>query len=316
MESKGSAPGSIMLLGEYAVLRGLPALVGALNKRIEVNLSSRTDDNIVIHSDTLGEYITTRQHLVIKQPFAFVLAALRYYQDALSCGLNIQIVSDFSANLGLGSSAAVTVATLRALHGFLKKKTSSMALIKKAIAVIRAVQGAGSGADVAASVMGGVVAYQCAPLSAWTLSTKPSIAVVYSGKKASTVQALGKVITHCQQNAKYAAILRAIAQCALAGKRAIQTTDWQQLGAVCNQQQLLMQDLGVSNALLNQLIKQLQSIPTVFGAKISGAGFGDCVLAIGELPRQYFPRDNEQARLGVQQLDVQLSTEGVRCATG
>ena len=304
-----------MLLGEYAVLRDSPALVGALNKRIEVRLSARIDDNIVIQSDTLGEYITQRQHLNIVPPFTFVLLALRNYQDVLTCGLNMQIVSDFSANFGLGSSAAVTVATLSALHGFFKKKISSMALIKEAIAVIRAVQGVGSGADVAASVLGGVVAYQYEPLSAQTLRAMPSIAVVYSGKKASTVQAVSKVMRRCQQNAKYATILTAIMQCVSSGRRAIQTTDWQRLGMVCNQQQVLMQDLGISNRLLNDLVKQLQAIPTVFGAKISGAGFGDCVLAIGELPKQYFPRDDMQAGLGVRQIDVKFGAEGVRCET-
>ncbi len=304
-----------MLLGEYAVLRGSPALVGALNKRIEVRLSSRADDNIVIRSATLGEYITIRQQLVIVPPFTFVLAALRNYQDALTCGLDVQITSDFSANLGLGSSAAVTVATLSALHGFFKKKISSMVLIKEAIAVIRVVQGVGSGADVAASVLGSVVAYQCEPLSAQTISAMPSIAVMYSGKKASTKQAVRKIMSQSEESGKQTSILTAIAQCALAGQRTLQTNDWQRLGAVCNQQQALMQDLGVSNALLNELVKQLQAIPTVFGAKISGAGFGDCVLAIGELPKRYFPRDDRQARLGVQQIDVHLGTEGVRCET-
>ena len=51
MPFKASAPGSLMLLGEHAVLHGKPALVGALDKRITVTLTPMRHDRIEIISN-------------------------------------------------------------------------------------------------------------------------------------------------------------------------------------------------------------------------------------------------------------------------
>ena len=45
-----SAPGSSMLMGEHAVLRGYPALVFAINRRITANLKPRSDGQICINT--------------------------------------------------------------------------------------------------------------------------------------------------------------------------------------------------------------------------------------------------------------------------
>ena len=52
---EASAPGSLMLMGEYAVLKGAAALCAAIDKRIYVKLTPRNDQKIMIHS-ALGEF--------------------------------------------------------------------------------------------------------------------------------------------------------------------------------------------------------------------------------------------------------------------
>ncbi len=119
MQFKASAPGSLMLLGEYAVLHGQQAWVCALHKRITVTLTPRNDDRIEIYSDNHGQYSTDTQHLTIEKPFEFVLAALKQHQAVLRRGCDIHIESTFSDTIGFGSSAAVTTATLAALFNWL-----------------------------------------------------------------------------------------------------------------------------------------------------------------------------------------------------
>ena len=55
MQLKASAPGSLMLMGEHAVLHGKKALVCAIDQRISVSLTPREDARISIVS-ALGEY--------------------------------------------------------------------------------------------------------------------------------------------------------------------------------------------------------------------------------------------------------------------
>src|SRR5438045_3958935 len=74
---RASAPGSLMLLGEYAVLHGQHALVCAIDKRMTVTLSPRDDKKILIES-ALGHYETTLSDLKLVSPFRFVLATLYF----------------------------------------------------------------------------------------------------------------------------------------------------------------------------------------------------------------------------------------------
>jgi mevalonate kinase len=71
-----SAPGSLMLMGEHAVLRGQPAIVCAINKRMKIKLTPRADSTIALHS-ALGEHETTLDELAPSDGFRFVLGAFR-----------------------------------------------------------------------------------------------------------------------------------------------------------------------------------------------------------------------------------------------
>src|SRR5436309_1543503 len=86
-----SASGSLMLMGEHAVLEKKLALSCAVDKRISVHMHARDDDQIIIKS-SLGTYSSSRFELLPDPRFTFVLACL---EDA-SSGLELTIESDFS----------------------------------------------------------------------------------------------------------------------------------------------------------------------------------------------------------------------------
>src|SRR5262245_34493681 len=109
MRFEASAPGSLMLFGEYAVLHGHKALVAAVDKRIYVRLTPRQDKIITIKS-ALGEYQTTITKLKAVKPFEYILTALQQFK--LRQGCDLEICSEFSHEVGFGSSAAVSVACL------------------------------------------------------------------------------------------------------------------------------------------------------------------------------------------------------------
>ena len=109
-----SAPGSLMLLGEHAVLHGRHALVGAINQRITVRLFPTSEESVRIISG-LGEYRAPLNDLEDHPRFRFVLQAVRRHAGQLPSGFELKIDSDFPADIGFGSSAAVTAATHEAL---------------------------------------------------------------------------------------------------------------------------------------------------------------------------------------------------------
>lgn len=307
MQYKASAPGSLMLLGEYAVLYGKHALVCAVNKRITVTLTPRKDDRIEIRSSTLGHYSTDIAQLHIEKPFQFVLGTLKQYQSRLKSGCDIEIESEFSDQVGLGSSAAVTVATLAALFTWLAIKTSPHDLIRHGRNIVRAIQSVGSGADVAASVCGGMVGYQAQPLTAEKFSLTHPLTAIYSGFKTPTVDAIkGVQLQFAAHPNILKSITASIGQCAIDGMHSVRKEEWHKLGEIMTIQQGLMESLGVSMPILREMVDKLRQQPGMLGAKISGAGLGDCVIGLGSLSSK-----SDDIIKG--EIPLEMTLQGVHC---
>ena len=311
-----SAPGSLMLLGEHAVLHGQLALVCAVNRRIHVTLTPRQDRTIRI-SSTLGQRSMTVDGIKPSKPFRFVIAVLHRFAKTLPSGFDLRIDSEFSHQVGLGSSAAVTVATLAVLKQFVaghaepgiqSQRDRLQNLFKEAVGVIREAQGLGSGADVAASVYGGILLYRAQPLQAVKLTALYPLTVIYSGSKKPTVEVVRRVEKARKTNpALFDAIFRMMGQSSRKAAVAIRRKNWKTVGAIMNFNQVLMAAIGVSNAKLSEIVHALRMTPDILGSKISGSGLGDCVIGLGKAKRKKWPYRVlavEMARNGVRMEDV------------
>lgn len=290
-----------MLLGEYAVLYGKPAIVCAVDKRITVTLSPRTDQRIIIDSPSLGHYETDLPTLVIEKPYQFVLGALKHFHTKYRRGFDIEVTAEFSDQIGFGSSAAVTVATLAALVSCMGMRITPIDLLRHARNVIRSVQGVGSGADAAASIYGGIVSYQQQPLFAEKFTLSHPLTVMYSGYKTPTAEAIQRVQDRfATQKLLFRHLMMGIGQCAAEGAMQLRKENWQAFGDIMKVQQGLMEALGVNVPELRTCVNELQSSPSIIGAKISGSGFGDCAVGLG----------HHSTNKGI---EVTMTMQGVQC---
>jgi mevalonate kinase len=281
-----------MLLGEHAVLYGRHALVAAVNQRLHVTMAPREDQFLRLHSQ-LGEHETTFAELTDAPWCRFIIAACRRCRGLWpGGGADLWFESDFSDQLGLGSSAAVTAATLAALYGWAEREPQPDTLFREGLRVILDVQGAGSGADLAASVYGGVLLYRTEPFSCERIAATLPLAVVYSGQKVSTVDIVAHVAGRQERlPGVIDTVFDAMDVSALIAAETIRRQDWATLGELLNVNQGLMESLGVSTSSLLAMLEAMRACPGVFGAKLSGAGMGDCLVGIGELPAEGFPHE-------------------------
>jgi len=302
-----SAPGSIMLLGEHAVLRGYPAVVCAVDRRMHLTLTPRSDQVINILSEALGSFSCDINSITIQKPFQFVLAAIKRYAAQLTSGFDLKIDSEFSDKVGLGSSAAVTAAAVALLEQWLFDQCDRSHICSIAIDVVREVQGGrGSGADVAASVFGGALLYWSSPMRIEPLNYYPDISLVYVGYKMPTVDVIKHVARLASKEPEqFVEIFKGLGKCVLMGAQAIQKQDWQALGRIFDWHQTLQKALGTSDQTINDLVAQLEKEPTVLSAKISGSGLGDCVVALGKVPNNFKLPHNMQL------IDVRVSKKGL-----
>ena len=279
-----SAPGSLMLMGEHAVLHGRRALCAAIAQRIHVGLQPRLDRRVRIRS-ALGELEATLDTLKVQPPFTFVLATLLRQRRRLTHGLEITIKAEFSHQLGFGSSAAVTVALLRALDAmFTLGLRPPAACLAEARAIIRGVQGVGSGADAAASLYGGLVLYRARPQQVRVLPAAPPLTAVYSGHKTPTAEVIAVVERHRRlQPPLFAALFDLMDDCVARAVPCIRKKDWAGLGALMNFHHGLQAALGVNTPELELICQRLRDSAGIQGAKISGSGLGDCVVGLGKL---------------------------------
>ncbi|MFD0889839.1 phosphomevalonate kinase, partial [Streptosporangium algeriense] len=173
------APGKLFIAGEYAVLQpGQPAVLMAVDRHATVTLTG-TAGPVILTSDLSGG-LTLRCERVAGRllapeagpdgAFARVLAAIDVMERLADeqCrparSFHLSVTTDLMAGdgrkLGLGSSAAVTVATCGALARFYGLRLSRMELYRLAMLASLAVAPASSGGDVAASALGGWVLYR------------------------------------------------------------------------------------------------------------------------------------------------------------
>tara|TARA_Y100001001_G_C7996191_1_gene304710 strand:- start:188 stop:1138 length:951 start_codon:yes stop_codon:yes gene_type:complete len=302
-----SAPGSMMLFGEHAVLESHLAIAMAIDTRLTVKIQPRKDLNIQINS-SLGQHQTNLNSLSIKKPFEFILAAINHFQSQLQQGMDIFVETSFSHTKGFGSSAAITVATVAALNYLLTQSQNKEDIFLTSRTIIQHVQGRGSGTDALASTMGTIVTYQMQPLSYQVLPISLPISLIYCGYKTPTTEVIKKVNAFKQLNPKQSQqIFLDMHQISQQAVLALSKNDLKQLGKLMQAHQACQKMLGVSDLVSEKIIQHVKHYP-VFGAKISGSGLGDCIAVLGNLPENSFPCASLNQ---TEQMTIQTAQQGV-----
>ena len=138
--SEGFGYAKALIFGEYAVMYGAPCLVVALDRRVVARLYKGKD-----WIDSFAENVAE-------------CTGVSDLKDVYVEFENKDFFSNDHVKLGIGSSAAAVVAACDAVARLEGSVSGSQTDIKKAIDAHRAFQGGiGSGADVVASALGGVV---------------------------------------------------------------------------------------------------------------------------------------------------------------
>lgn len=268
-----------MICGEHAVALGIsPAIVCAVEARIHIKVSKRADDIIHIQSD-LGYWQTNCRNMQFPQDKALRFVKAAFLALPPPCGVDMQIESAINATLGLGSSAAVLIALVKSLTLLQGKDTLHEADIHRlAYQILTQVQGIGSGADLAASLRGGMIAYHPYPryvITGLNIPAQAQLLSIYAGYKLPTVEAL-HYLRERERKEDLSPHYFAMADICQKAILANQKQDWQTFYRLLNAYQERMQAIGMCDEIerTHTQIGQQEG----FASKISGSGRGDCVI--------------------------------------
>lgn len=289
-----------MLLGDYAVVYNNPCLVTAVDKRlyVEAEIIKKEEDEII-----------TPQ---VKES-RFVLETIAHFKEKflIRDSVRIKTQGDFSHQVGLGSSSAVTVATLEALNQLFQKNLTKKQVFDMCYSVTLSIQGVGSGFDIAAAVYGGIQYYVTggAVIESIHITSLPLV-VGYSGIKADTpfyIRKVAEAFKYKQDELKN--IFASVTSLVEEAKVGLMTSDFEKTGKCMTQNHTLLQKLGVSIPKLDEMV-EVANQTGAWGAKLSGAGGGDCMIAlVSDEKREGVMRAIE--KVGGEIIHVSLNAKGV-----
>ncbi len=280
-----SAPGKLMIMGEHAVLYGERCIVTAVEQRLQATLTCIADPVLEIEAPDvqLTEYTRSLSSLnqgVVPKGARFIEQAVLAIHTAhpLPWGIRIETASDFSSLMGFGSSSASTVCVVKGLYSLLGIEHTDQDVFSAAFQAVRAVQGIASGFDIAAAVFGGTCVYSMKEGMTQRLPRLPLV-IGYSGQKADTVSMIEAVKKRLLTDAHLQQIFPRIGGLVAEALNACEMLDLSAIGALMNANHELLKELGVSTPTLDAMIAGALHAGSL-GAKLSGAGGGDCMIAL------------------------------------
>ena len=288
-----SAPGKVVIAGEYAVLDGAPAICMAVNRRAHVSITTSDNDHHSVlapgFSESAGRFTAVGNQIEwLAGADDFCLLEAVWQEAAPTVQENLTIVldsNDFidaatSVKFGIGSSAALTVALTAAFDNITDDDIDVLRAATDAHR--RFQQGTGSGADIACSLAGGLIEYRMGgePACSLTWPSGLTYALLWSGVAASTDEKL-KQLARTEAGQSRAELVIASARVAASWSEGNAVEILQQLRDYTKALRKFDVDhrLGIFDAGHAELADAAASAGLVY--KPCGAGGGDLGIVIG-----------------------------------
>ncbi|MDY7082697.1 MAG: mevalonate kinase, partial [Halobacteria archaeon] len=193
--------------------------------------------------------------------------------------VEVTIESDVPVGAGLGSSAAVVVATVHAVSNELGSEIERERVAEIGHEVELAVQGSASPADTFASAMGGMV-YVEPDEELRRLDTPDFDFVVgYDGESAPTGEMVAGVRELVESNEIAEHVVEDIGDITRLGVESVESDDLEKTGELMNLGHGLLESLGVGSASLARMVWAARD-SGAYGAKLTGAGGGGCIVSL------------------------------------
>ncbi len=288
-----SAPAKVILFGEHFVVYGQPAIAMAVERRAYVKARSREDESIYVSSTDLGisgffsndEFELERGGFEDRWRLEPIRAAVKGALDLVGrkVGVDVEVRSSIPMASGLGSSAAVAVATAKAVSELLGAHLTKEEAFRIAYEAERLVHGSPSGIDPAAASYGGVLLYRGGEITPLAVRADFILVVGYTGVKRSTGELVAKVRRDKERYPLVVnPIIRMSGELVVNALNALEKGDLRALGELMDLNHALLSAIGVSHEALDRLIRAAREAGAL-GAKLTGAGGGGCMIALARL---------------------------------
>ena len=274
------APGKVILIGEHAVVYGHPALAGALGSGVSVEATPGSGLlrvpawNVEVRADREAASSLARA-------FAAILDRLATEPGWIAPSVDLTARFEVPSGAGLGSSAALSVAIVRALAAAAGRELPLPTVLEAAMAAETVFHGRASGIDHAVAAQGGFGLFTRADGLRPIDAARPVPLVVGNTGRARDTQ--GRVARVAQlldeRPGETRARFDAIAALVRRAAAAVAEARFGELGAAMDEDQRHLAALEVSCPEIEAMCALAHEAGAV-GAKLTGGGGGGCVIAL------------------------------------
>ncbi len=270
--------GKVILLGEHAVVYGVPAIAAGLDRgvmaeavpaeRTTLTCSPWSTEHGLDSGEDLGRALRA---VVEAHPSAPLPPLLVTAEVALPAGA------------GLGCSAALGVAVIRALDAATGRSATDAEIAERALGWERVFHGNPSGLDNTMAAHGGVACYRRGePLESLDVRRPLRLVIGDSDESSSTRTMVESVARQRERDwARFDTNLDAIATLVTNARLALEAGDTHALGQLMDLNQALLSAWMLSTSALEDMCRAAREAGAA-GAKLTGAGGGGCMIALVE----------------------------------
>ena len=278
----GRAAGKVILLGEHAAVYdrhvvavpladAVVARVIESDSGVRLTLSERGAEHQVEYDDTADTGVGGALNLIMR----------RLQLDTRN--LSIRVESRIPTAMGLGSSAAIVVAIIRAFDRFFSLGLDNRSVNQLAFDCEKLAHGTPSGIDNNLATYGEPVLFSKGSATRTKpipLKEPPPIVVASSGIRGVTKDQVAGVRARFERNTTlYNTIFDEIDEISVAGAVALRDADYETLGSLMNVCHGLLNAIEVSIPELETMIRVARTSGAL-GAKLTGAGGGGSIVAL------------------------------------
>jgi len=262
-EPQGSAAGKVILLGEHAVVYGKHAVALPIANAVTANITSSDSGESKYISNLLA---IVRQELQI---------------EGDTFGADVRTL--LPPGMGLGVSAAIAVAIIRAVSASRKLGLSDEDVNRIAFSCEKVAHGNPSGVDNAIATFAVPMLFSNASelsIERLELQQQPPLVIAFSSQRGSThAQVAGVRKRYDAQKNHYAAVFDEIDALSISAAKALTCGDYKALGALMNICHGLLNAVEVSTPQLDSMVSLARAAGAA-GAKLTGGGGGGSVVAL------------------------------------
>lgn len=283
--TRATAPGKFILFGEHAVVYGQPAIAFPLRQlRVTAQINIIPDaprGHVRLHAPDIHYHAWLHEADEENPLRKIVELTLDEIHAQSSPAIEVRVSSEIPVASGLGSGAAVSTAIVRALCQHFEQPLELERQSELVYEVEKIHHGTPSGIDNTVIIYDQPVyfirGHQPERLS---ISGELTFILADTGLPSNTGQIVGNLRNAWEQNRPtFDTIFNHIGQVAERAKSAIAAGDVKSIGILMDENQQLLEQLGVSSETISGLLTTARD-HGAYGAKLSGAGVGGIIITL------------------------------------